>query len=483
MTRKSTWAQWIIFCICCAALLPIINTPFESDSFRLMTAFKTPACSNLDFWIKIFTSQMTNGPQYRPISYFATFYIMRMIGGASIFPFHIIAVGLVYLATFQVFNLVQMLTKKFYLALLACTLFLMHPALLGNIYHTAFITKYFIPLNVLLYMFKYSLRDEKLSTLKYLLLCALTALSIGCHEGAILFPLIFMFKHTRYLRSCIVYLPSVIYLIARVFIWHVPDTGFMKVSLAAIPKGLITYFSLSYFWRPFYIFDAPDTMPSYILITGVLTIVSLTIISLIGFVGRIKLKEYLYLFFAQIIAILPFTVLANHTGMNRSIWIIPLSVITIAIVLSKISSNWIRNIIASIVLIFGSINYLQYRSILSDKITSINAVQKDFIDEIKSNTTSRNINLRYNPTRRWRDQEIIPGFLALHFPSYQFTIDSESLVNTKYDKIIVRKGTYLSRNKENGEYVDPYGNIVQNVPDTISGQTYYISKTELKLLL
>ena len=109
--------------------MPLLQ--IKSDCNESITVYLdfVPMALIFAFRFQVFTSKMTNGPQYRPISYFVTFYLTRMVTGNSIILFNIYACLLLTVAAFQFIHVCQRMVRDWKISFFSLALFLYHPVI------------------------------------------------------------------------------------------------------------------------------------------------------------------------------------------------------------------------------------------------------------------------------------------------------------------------------------------------------------------
>src|SRR5665647_1936213 len=101
-----TWLAWsVVVAIMCYLLLPNL---LLDDSLKMSIASSIPGADTWSYWRAIFTGP-NHGPQYRPIGFFAYFYVFSKLFGANPIPYHLFSYILFILSLYQIMKLADKL--------------------------------------------------------------------------------------------------------------------------------------------------------------------------------------------------------------------------------------------------------------------------------------------------------------------------------------------------------------------------------------
>ena len=309
----------------------------------------------------------TNGPQYRPLSFFVYQLYTKALFGNQIWMY--VALGILYLliSSYLIFKILKLHGVNKIFSYLGSFLFLIHPmhlTLLGN----ALIPKYPLPAIILLLGVYLCSRSRILNYRNVILLTILQAICIMIHEGAITFSTIWLLTLiyrlpmnelvNKYKKVGIFFIPSLIYIIIRIGIHSIQTEGLMKVSLEN------SFMNLAFYFGTFLIPYTPKmlAMPT----ADHIDIIRKTCLLLIIFVGLFlslfKRKHTVsYLMSCIVVILLPYSVLTNHVLFNRAVWEIPFVIIIIIHLFNFIYYHFKTRIrFLPIILITGVLFYYSY---------------------------------------------------------------------------------------------------------------------------
>ncbi len=210
----------------------------QGDSLKLFVAGMHPSANTYDYWLHIFTNTH-NGPQYRPISFFAIFYFVRSAFGAVAWPFQFLSLILTILGGCLFFNLAKKYIKNYFPALIASCFLASHPAVIKAATHPSLGVKYIFPLVFLIFGMFLIQKRLHIKPLYTITLILLSCVSIMSHEGSFTFPIAFILfdfgLHKKARKQHIfLMIPSVIYGLARLFYFGAPTEGYMQIRLSAL---------------------------------------------------------------------------------------------------------------------------------------------------------------------------------------------------------------------------------------------------------
>ena len=239
-------ALLIIASLCVLWGLYLDSVLLAGDAVKLITAGAIPSANTLDYWLYIFTNSVHGHLQYRPISFFAIFYLIRNMFGPVVWPFQFLGMILMILGGKLFFNLIREISKSYFIALVGSCFLICHLSVIHMMTRPALVEKYFFPLVVLIFGLLL-VKKNFLNRIVYCLaLVFLSVISIMSHEGSFVFPIVFilfdfsLYKTVRK-QYFLLAIPSAVYFFARWFYFKVSNTGIMKVDLLTSIKYLPTY--------------------------------------------------------------------------------------------------------------------------------------------------------------------------------------------------------------------------------------------------
>lgn len=259
--KASNVTTWInAFCVIYLVYLYYyyLNTGFYGDDYFLINAGDIPF--SLKYLIGIFSGP-NSGPQYRPLSFYGYFKFMANFSG-HLYLFPLVNVTLIALLVRNSGKLVYQLTKNKLYSALAKILILLTPLFFFfNEYSKGF--KYLLPISIFFYTLESIVRDEILTIRKLTLLILLEAICVFTHEASFVFPIAYfvayILKNKRLPRKeLLILLPTIFYLLLRVFIFKLPRSGGFTVDIGNIWNGLtfhLTYITQLVSFDSFYTFS------------------------------------------------------------------------------------------------------------------------------------------------------------------------------------------------------------------------------------
>jgi len=441
--------------------LGIFKAPILTDSWRLLTAVNNPGSDKMCYWLHIFTNPI-NGPQYRPISFFATFYWVRSFFGDAIWPYRVIGLMLFIAVVLLIFCFLRSMTQRVFLSLV-CTLFFTSQTstylLLLEISHAE---KYFLPLFELI-LGLYFVHEGYFRKPKHIVtLFIFSFLAIMSHEAAFILPVLFIafdltLGRKPFYGHGIILFPSFLYLAVRMFHFGIPSQGFMQVSWSDLPSLLARF--LPFLISPVNLRKI-NGIPESIIIALEMGLLILVVVSLIYSYKKCSDKTIPFFLGAILLILIPFALLPQHFIPSRSLWASALFSIFIAVALNQATSKkWKSSlhIMVILVLIFFTVININLKKHI-DKNTSIISqrqwlLKSMIFEQIRFENEQVFTVVTNNFKNRWVYNHLFPGFLAYHFPNKKFLL---KLVNShEIDQVYVEKGTYYK--KTSAGWRDPFG--------------------------
>ena len=403
----------VILIICFAYYHQILFAPLFKDSFKLLCANQYPESGTFSYWLHIFTQPTHGQVQYRPLSFFTYFYILRYIFGTNIVFYNAIGLMLMAYSSYRMLRL----SKQLFPTSLSCyfitLLFLIHPCHFELLQDLSCHFKYYFPLIVLIYLLESLIADNKKISLTQILL--LTILSIMSHEGAISFVIIaiaglLLKKHFQLKILLPLIFVLILFFYFRISVFGIPRSGFMAVDLSILFSSLITYLN--------YIFQ--------IEMLNLGTIIYLLLLTY-SIYYAFKHRNLIPLFCAisMLILLAPFSVLANHIYTSRSCWAIPLAGLLIGFLINPFINKMLpKRICLVLMLILPCFSWQKLNRL------EIAASIEHLVSKLKHDILQRNpqavIELRLKgngPKKEEIELSILPGVLAFYFPHniFRFT--------------------------------------------------------------
>jgi hypothetical protein len=294
------------------------------------------------------------------------FLVMTKNFGNSTAPYHCITILFLTLTSGFVFKTCYKLVSDRILSYLLTLIFLLHSTV-NSLTEITFVFKYGFPLLIFsigLYIVLYQTK----SIVTHILYFIALACSILSHEGSLHFPYILIVLNYIVNRKIsyvwlIHLIPSVIYILLRVFIWNIPDNGYMEVSLMNIPMA--GWSLLKSEW------GLQALLPKYISYFFMSILFSFCCYSVFN-----KKYSFIFLFLLPVIIALPFTTLVNHFKPERILW---LSVVP-SFMLSMIYNEYIKTsrkrllyiLILLSITIFQAFSFYNQKTILKDSAIAQN---------------------------------------------------------------------------------------------------------------
>lgn len=334
---------------------------FWFDSIRFLSVSNIENVFSIEYFIKVF-SKGTNGPQYRPLSFFISPLITGYLFGQKFWLYQL--VGLMHIA-----GILYILNKifKFWnfsleFRLFGLFLYALHP--IGYLsFGNVMFSKYYLTTIILLYGIYILSIDSKIELKKFIILFLLQSFAIMLHEGSIAFIFVWTVVYFVQFNSKIekkffgLFIPVIFYSIMRFLVHRAPKQGFMKVSLEGAWERILFYYSNA--WEFFHHMGKTDfhsTVLSYNLFKFFLFFI-LALICL----KKKKDSRPIQLICFSLIVCLPFSLLPNHVVFNRSFWAYPFFVLCFLIIIQTFIIN--KKILYSLMsLILILVFYSTYQS-------------------------------------------------------------------------------------------------------------------------
>lgn len=298
--------------------LPVLQPLLFGDAFKIIGAYQHPASGSLSFWWEVFTSP-NNGPQYRPYSYLAHFSLLRTIFGLDPNTFHVISFFIFVAAGYQFFKYLKNCTTHPQTKWVGALLFFISPHFLRHVGYFVFTPKYVLPLFCLFYSFNQIHKLGKKNTSWVILTClAANAFAITNHEAAFIFVAfqfaeIYRVRKEYLLPAFAIAIPAAMYLLARLFVWKVPQSGFMSLDFSNAPQRFFVL--MGTLWNTGMSMSITTSQAWHGLLITLLAVgVGIFLYC------RHKFVLPLQLIAASLASALPFSLLFEHFATNRAVW-------------------------------------------------------------------------------------------------------------------------------------------------------------------
>ena len=473
--KDEDWtALFIIASLVFSWVFYLDNVPIRGDTLKLMATVTNPSANTLDYWLHMFTNPI-HGPQYRPLSFFAIFYLFQHLFGPAVWPFQCLGIILATLSGKLFFNLLKETSRSYFVALVGSCYLICHFSTVSMLIYPSLVEKYLFPLAFLIFgllIVKQGLH-RKLSYSVTLVL--LSVISIMSHEGSFVFPIVFVlfdFAIYKTLRKqhLLFILPSAVYFFVRLFYFKVPNKRFMKVdlwnSIEYLPKYLDSVLVPSRY------LDFISTIPwmpnlsicffAVILFVYIYVAIRQNTLGLSGGIYFTSKKHYLtigVLFFSAIIILFPFSVLANHFHLNRSMWAIVPIVLLISFIVGNIQKRKIKLLFCGIFLLWLFIHgYSNILKVKGEKKAFIleTEIQKHLETSIAKQLKQGSPAVIYiNPAEIQRGYpKLFAAFLSIKFPKETFIIKIRKKSHKFTTRFFVKNGTFFKR--RNDQWLDEF---------------------------
>lgn len=307
--------------LACIIYLPFLlgHDVFLFDAFKFYSIDRIPNILSLDYFVEVF-SKSTNGPQYRPLSFFVYSLFSKLIFQEHLWMYELFGFSIFLATVYGTYKLALLLGLTKNLSVFASLIYIFNTSWNWS-FHNDFYFKYHLTNLIMILGLILVTKNKFLSLKHYITLFTFASVAILSHEGSLTFAYIWALSYfilhkkiDKYLL--ITLLPSLMYLVGRVFIFSIPDSGFMKVSLLKVPQIVIFYFADSWggLIQPFaYIFESQANFflgLNFLIITSVV----------LYFHFRLHNSKPLICYILTLLIILPFSMLPNHYYHVRAIW-------------------------------------------------------------------------------------------------------------------------------------------------------------------
>lgn len=290
------------------------------DAYIMRKAHLTPLNDTWEYWWQVF-SKPNHGPQYRPVGFFAYFWVMGKLFDNS---FASLAIASYLFFAWSLAELLLLCRRLGwgYLSLVGITLVMVLHPVTSNILDQSFAMKYQFTLAVLIHGLRLMVEKE-VPLYRWLILFGLSILAGLSQEGTVVFPFVWLLWdiawHRRLRWQHAFYFSLVVaYFAARVFVFRLPPrSGFMQVSWEYLPTGLSYYLNVifspfigSYGWLSI---DASFKTAVWLVAPVMVLILSL---------WSLRRSQWIPLFclMAACALVAPYAVLVNHIGYDRAYW-------------------------------------------------------------------------------------------------------------------------------------------------------------------
>jgi hypothetical protein len=457
---------FFLFCLFLAIIVfhwGWLNYPFFGDSYRLLTASVNPNSFNFNYLLDRITNT-TSGYQYRPISFFSYFYLMRIIFGLTPVIFHLASMMFFLMTVFFIFQLLKTITKDSIFSYLIIIFYCFHPVQFLILKDATMPLKYFVPIGILALTLNWTISGKLNTTSKIVGSIALLFFSIGCHEASFLFPIILWGAkeawNVKWRKSLyLIFLPSLMYVLARLFLFGVPSkssTDIMSVDLSVIPQNI------SYYWTIVWGVGSYETKATDGNHLFVIIFYSLLLVLSCYTYYKDKDKKHFFSLFMSILLILPFTALRKHIYFSRASWDLLGAIISFSLIITYFYNISQKTIIRRLIIVFSLIFFLRITLLSYDTKKQVsNEVQlkidhSRLINEVGKIVAISPANSfivlapQFELSRTWSVGQLFPGLLALNYPNSKFYIK----LNDLDDDVIVTDGSFFK--KRNNLCMDPY---------------------------
>lgn len=290
------------------------------DTFIMQKAHLTPRNETFAYWWDVF-SRPNHGPQYRPVGFFAYFWVMGKLFDASLAS---LAVASYLFFAWSLGELLLLCRRLGWgrLSMLGVTaVMVLHPVT-SNILDQSFAMKYQFTLAVLIHGMRLMMEKE-VPPWRWVLLYVLAILVGLSQEGAIVFPFIWLLwdwaRHRTFRYQHLFFFALVaLYGLAKLTYLRMPIANdFMRVSLPDLPMGASYY--LHVIFSPLlgiYRFVAIGHRPaSFVWLVAPLFFLG------VGVYASLR-RQWLPLFcgVAAVALVAPYAGLVNHISFDRAYW-------------------------------------------------------------------------------------------------------------------------------------------------------------------
>lgn len=340
------------------------------DGNIMMSISSIEGVNGFDYWLDIFT-RPNHGPQYRPLSFYAVFNVIPRLFPFGTYIFHLLGIIFIAVAFLNLNKIMNKLEVPEKLKCLLGILFIIHPVFVSFLEIT-FVFKYGFPLFVLSYLLR-TMTESSLKPVDLLSLMLLLTLAIISHEGSIVFFSIgwmfyFLLNRNFAPKLLVLAIPTIVYLIARIFYFGVPTEKFMAINFEQMPLNLMK--GLAYTWLP----SHEIAFELRLLLIAVFTSF---------FLWRKYFWEVSFAFLSTIAILSTFSLLGDHFFPERIVWealIVPLFFAFIVKENRKIQNS---NKFILLFLVFFFINYIQQKKSLFEYANKIESQMEYYTKDIR----------------------------------------------------------------------------------------------------
>ena len=443
----------LLYIFICIWFFDLLGASIVGDGFKVFSAGGGSEGLTLKYLWHILTHP-TNGPQYRPISFFLYFYVLKPFFGFQTVFYQLVALAMFAGSTVYLWRILEKLSISILAKVPAVLFAVLHLNHVGFIADISQSEKYFFPLFVVSFGVHWAITTKRVCLSRVLVLFLLCSVAILSHEGAVVFP--FIFLSVRYWRigkiereMWFTAIPSLLYFLMRL-VTGLPSQGFMAVDLGHV------IFSMPFYMESVLFGGLGGVFEEKIYVLGVVFLIAWI---LLGFYYR---GAWLLLA-VNLALLLPFAVLKNHTYSNRACWASFAFAIVVGLFL-KFLLNILRSranktalcVAVILALLVGSrhrvvdiTNWHATRGAAQEKLLTSSRQQLDMAVD------GQKIDVRTDKFSWWINNRVFPGFLALNFPDRRMALTSSSLY--AHEEVFVAKGSYYHRLVGGGRWKDPFG--------------------------
>ncbi len=429
---------------------------YNFDSLKAITASKTLYSDTFSYWLQIFT-QPIHIVQYRPLSIFAYFYWIRSIFGVDPISFRIIFLILLTILSTTMFSFFKRRMNPS-LAMLSVVIFLIHPTHQYLVYEISHNLKYYGPLLFLFLSLEILSRDE-ISYKHYGFVILLITLSIMCHEASFVMPVVLLLYRYLYYKKInkgdfILILPSLTWLLTRVFIWRIPRKGEFQVNIFDNFLQKFIYYTNFSFGHIFQKFDDHGRVFDSLFYSSELILVAVVLLTSIFFSFKLRNRDILFSISSCLVLISPFMAMSEHVFGNRVMWAISFACCLYLLIIDSLfkqGRKYVGGFALALLLLLTFIHFdINGRQAVEIKYFKNYDELKEMVKQGKD-VGARTFKLQFDSLQ---DEDfamtiVLPGKLALDFPEKEIQIFSEryNLVvknGSYYNALVGKNGVYLS---------------------------------------
>jgi len=462
-------AHAILFVLCCAYFREAFPLTPVADTAVFLPLRNFPDVDTVQYWCHIFTHPNGHEGQYRPLGFFAYFYLLGNIFGTNLLLWRLLSLGIISATALTIKQWAEENSELPYIGWLAALFFIFSPAISFSVFDISCTGKYILTGYILAWQFLFIQRQLDPRGRQLLLRSAyaksfalffVNSIAILLHEGSVVFPVIIVGyaivksrKVHRYTLAALV--PVCLYFSARFFVFGFPQKGAMRIGFDQLWNSLGQ--SQEMIWHPIFLVN-----PGAGYLAGAIVIA----IATYRFRRSRRLLP-LFLVAASATALAPFLMLERHHSMH-----IPLkgcywaSIIALFFWVSCVPHKYaarrdMRPVILAVAVVVGLVVSTWYdRSIIAtwrnyeksnrDDMARVAAKIDDLPNaveiDIRANLTGpADQHIKYMlPSWVWQSQ-ILPGLLAENFGDRVFILPNSGLYDEKGEelKVLVQQGYYV----------------------------------------